>query len=169
MIQVLVNSGSLGALAGEAQGFEPLAPGVPYTVTMVSVALELGVPTVIRFPINPESWDRSYGQGWVPRGVPGALLERQDWSSNPAAPLRFEATLQQDEPRLLESQVLKPLEAARDVITRSTQEPPVWIVSFGVHQYRVVLNEVTVTRIRTDARGDATLAKVTVSASDQAK
>lgn len=167
MIEVIVNSGALGALGAEAQGFEAIEALGPYVVQLVSVGLAL--PRIIRLPINPESWDRSHSQGWRARAVPGATEQRLDWESNGAPGLRFEFTVGQEDARALEAQVLQPLERLGLELAPATQEPAPWIITFGVHQYRVVITEVTVTRTRTNQQGDALLARVQITAQDQAK
>lgn len=167
MIEVIVNSGQLGALGAEAQGFEAIEGLGPYVVQLVSVGLAL--PRIIRLPLNPESWERAHSQGWRSRAVPGATQQRLDWESNGAAGLRFEFVVQLDDARQLEAQVLQPLERLGLELAPGTQEPAAWFVTFGHHQYRVVITEVTVTRTRTNQQGDATLARVQISAQDQTK
>lgn len=169
-VDVVVVAGVQGGVGGQLpEGFVALDPsGLPYVVTIVAIE-DRGAGLVVRLPINPESWERSYAQSWAARGAALARADKQDWQGNTPAPLRFSVTLQGDDARLLEAQTLKPLEGLRDRIQPSTQEPPPAIITFGAHQYRVVLNEITIRRLRTDANGDATLAEVTVSATDQAK
>jgi len=166
MINVIVSAGATsGALGND---FIPVeVEGKPYQVQLVSIGLV--VPTVITFPINPESWDRSYPQGWAKRGAPGVVRDSLDWSSNDPAATRFTALVQGDDPRILEATVLRPLERAREDLTRAAQEPPGWFLTFGTHQYRVVLTEVGIRRIRTNGAGDALTAEITIQALDQEK
>lgn len=166
---VVVSAAELGGDNGLLEGYEPVSPLGPYVVTIVGLLDDPSVPLVVRFPINPESWSRSYAQSWTPRNAVGVRSDRLDWNGNPPAPTRFTALLQLDNARELEAQVLKPLEGWRLQIQRSSQEPPPAIITFGQHQYRVVLTEVEVKRVRTDANGDTTIAEVSISALDQAK
>lgn len=165
----VISDAELGGDNGLPDGYVPVEASGPYVVTIVGLVDDPTVPLVVRLPINPESWDRSLAQSWSPRNAPGVRTDRLDWTGNPPATTRFTSLLQVDVGRELEARVLKPLEGWREQLQQSSQEPPAAIISFGVHQYRVVLTDVSIKRIRTDANGDATIAEVSISALDQAK
>lgn len=157
-----------GGLQGEAFGEEVVGLDAlePYTTTLT--ILDGVSAEVIRMPYNAESWTRDLPQGWKERGIPGARASISDWEGNPAATSSWRALLQLPRAIDLEARILRPLEQIRERIVQATQEPPLVILTMGTHQYRGHLR-VEINRLRTDSAGDATLAEVSLTITDNAK
>lgn len=158
-----------GGLQGEAFGEEVVALEdlAPYTTTLT--ILDPLAAEVIRMPYNAESWTRSAPQTWRSRGIPGALVDRLDWESNPAATVAWRAILQMERAVDLEGRVLRPLEQLRARVNQATQEPPLVILTMGTHQYRGAIGNLEINRVRVNGAADGTTAEVSFTLTDNAK
>lgn len=155
-----------GGLQGEALAEDVVEVGV-YTTTLT--ILDLLSPEVIRFPYNAEAWTRKLPQEWKSRGIPGALQDTLDWERNPAATTSWKILLQVAEAIELEARILRALESARSRLVSATQEPALVILTLGTTQYRGVLSDLEVVRLRTTKAGDADIAELSLMITDNAK
>jgi hypothetical protein len=141
-------------------------PG-PYTLTLV--VLNPARPRVIRYPINPESYERSFGQAWKDRGVIGQRSAKLDWEGNAPTTNSFTAIVQAPEEIRLEADFLHELEGLKDELVPETQEPPLVIATFGTKQYKGAITQLTVRRLRQNRLGDALQAEVSITLTENDK
>jgi hypothetical protein len=120
-------------------------------------------PARVTFPYNPEGWERSMSVNWRPRGAAGVEMDESDWQGNEPSSLSISNyILQMDDAELLEFGVLIPLEQWAQRVDSRTQEPPLMLLSFGIHTYSMALVRLSVNRTLTDARGHALKAEISM-------
>ena len=126
-------------------------------------------PELVTLLHNPEGWSHERAAKWSPRGAPGVERDALDWTGNEPAQLNFDFLTVFEDPAALEDQVLRPLESLPFEVRRPLLEPPQVTIQFGVHGYRGVITRLSVERQRTDARGLARVAQVSVSMAANSK
>jgi len=115
---------------------------------------------VVRLTYNPDGWDTSRSARWQPRSAAGAQDDQSDWDGNDPAQVSFEWRVDAaGDPQGLEL-VLAQLETLPFEVRRPDTEPAMVDLSFGRHQYRGNVTQLSVTRVRTDPSGNARVALV---------
>lgn len=116
-------------------------------------------PIRIVLPYNPDEWDRSFSINWRARNASGVRRDKSDWQSNEPSSLTVSDYRLQMDPEVLEG-LVGSLESMAQLVDDITQEPPLLLLSFGIHVYEMVLTRLNVRRVQTDERGYATEAVI---------
>ena len=158
----------LRAAAQELTGNEALSPPVTpanlyRTVLLIELNFDGSEFLEVRFPHNPESWDAEYGARWRARGAPGVARDISDFEGFDPAQRSFQWLGEAKDPRQFESEFLSPLEGAMQLILDETQEAPRVQLLQGSHSIRGHMSQLSVRRVRTDPRGYARVAEISIT------
>ena len=155
--------------AGNATLTPPVTPANLYqTVLLIELNFDGSEFLEVRFSHNPESWDAEYSARWRARGAPGVARDISDFEGFDPAQRSFQWLGEAKDPRQFESEFLSPLEGAMQLILDETQEAPRVQLLQGAHSIRGHMSQLSVRRVRTDPRGYARVAEIsmTITAND---
>lgn len=155
--------------AGDATVAPPVTPANLYeTVLLIELNFDGSEFLEVRFPHNPESWDTEYSARWRVRNAPGVSRDLSDFEGFDPAQRSFQWLGEASDPQRFESEFLSPLEGAMQLVLEGTEEAPRVQLLQGAHSIRGHINQLSIRRVRTDPRGYARVAEIsmTITAND---
>lgn len=150
--------------AGNATLTPPVTPANLYqTILLIELNGDGTEVIEVKFPHNPESWDAEYNAKWRTRQAPGTSRDLSDFEGFDPASRSFEWLGETKNPEQFESSFLLPLEGAMQLLLDDTQEAPRVLLLQGVHSMRGHMANLRIRRVRTDYRGYARVAEISIT------
>lgn len=137
----------------------------PYQTLLLP--LSPGAPPLV-FPYNPESYDVATSPEWADRELPGRTKPLLDWKRKAPTVVSVRVLLQLDDAADT-TDFVRRLENGAGLVDDTTGEAETWEFVAGTFSMTGVIQNLRISRTRTDAAGDIDIADISFELHEQNK